>query len=282
MAELIGILNLTPDSHSDGGKYYDPDKALARAQEIFEEGATLLDVGAETTKPGAIPLDQRTEQWRLGRVLPELVQMYPGQISVDTYKPETARWVLDKFGKVVINDVTGMNSPEMVDVVTGAQAPCIVSHAHGTDIQAVHRSQLINTAEVVLLDLISKHALLVDRGLDPEAIILDPGLGFGKTARLNEELLETATLLRNYEKKLEVVEESPDDSDDEEPEQSRPLNDYSVAVSYSHKRFIGKYFTLPGEDRKDLEPNLRAGIIARASGADYLRVHDVAGHRQLT
>jgi dihydropteroate synthase len=256
MAELVGIVNLTPDSFSDGGNffqpYYRPEKAVAYAEQLFEDGAAMVDIGAESTRPGAIPVDPETEWWRLEPVLTRLVEGHPDQISVDTRHPEIARRALE-IGEVIINDVTGMNDPQMADTVAKYGARCIVSHMHGTDIQAAHKGKQIDDERVVTYDLLSRGALLVDRGLDAEKIILDPGIGFGKTEELN-------TLLVGF---------------------AHSLPDWQVMVGYSRKRFLNSKFVQPGEDRRDIAPNLRAGAVAIVNGASYLRVHDVAGHRQL-
>ncbi|HKX73544.1 MAG TPA: dihydropteroate synthase [Candidatus Saccharimonadales bacterium] len=245
MVKLVGILNITPDSFSDGGKFVDPAAALAQAEQLFKDGASLVDVGAESTRPGATPLTADEEWARLEPVLGELVRRYPGKISLDTYHPETAERAL-ALGDVIINDVTGMNNPAMVDVVARHRARCIVSHLPSTDVQAAHYQQLIDDIEIVKNDLLAKLALLGDRGLPPENIILDPGIGFGKTSGLNGALLSFARLVPGHD----------------------------VMVGYSRKRFLG-------EDRMLLGPNLKAGRTAIASGAAYIRVHDVAGHNQL-
>lgn len=245
MACLVGILNITPDSFSDGGRFDEPAAALAQAAKLFADGAALLDVGAESTRPGAAPLAPEQEWQRLEPILPRLVELYPGKISLDTYHPETAAKALE-LGDVIINDVTGMNNPSMVDVVVQHNARCIISHLRGADPQAVHQGELINDIQVVVDELLAKADLLRARGLPKDKIILDPGIGFGKTPALNRRLLEFA----HY------------------------TPDYPVMIGYSRKRFLGDH-------RLELEPNLEAGKIAIMAGATYLRVHDVAGHQQL-
>ena len=245
MVKLVGILNVTPDSFSDGGLFTDPAAALARAAKLFADGAELVDVGAESTRPGALALTTEAEWQRLSEVLQQLIKLYPEQISVDTYHPETAARALD-LGDVIINDVTGMNDPAMVDIVASRHARCVISHLPAADPQAAHESEPIDDVEQIKEDLLARARLLQDRGLSKGKIILDPGIGFGKTAELNRKLLEFA----------------------------REVPDYPVMIGYSRKRFLG-------ERRIEPEPNLEAGRIAVASGAAYLRVHDVAGHRTL-
>ncbi len=245
MTKLVGILNITPDSFSDGNLFFDSKKALQRADQLFTQGASLVDVGAESTRPGAIPLTS-TEEWqRLQLVLKPLLTKYPRQISVDTYHPQTAERTLN-LGDVIINDVTGMNNPEMIKVIINHHARCIISQLPGTDIQEIHRGKLIDDVEQVKHDLLTKVELLKANGLQKEQIILDPGIGFGKTPELNHQLLKFA----------------------------EQVPDYKVMIGYSRKRFLG-------EKRMELQANLVAGQIAIEAGAAYLRVHDVAGHQQL-
>jgi dihydropteroate synthase len=245
MVKLVGILNVTPDSFSDGGQFYDPDAALRQAARLFEDGAVLVDVGAESTRPGATPISTEEEWRRLLPILQRLIERYSEQISVDTYHPETVRRALD-MGDVIINDVTGMNDPEMIKAVAEAGARCVVSHLPAADTQSAHEGRLVDDIGRVREDLLIRAAALQEAGLPKEKIILDPGLGFGKTPELNRRLLKFA-------------EEVPD---------------YPVMIGYSRKRFLG-------EKRMELETNLEAGRIAANAGAAYLRVHDVAGHRPL-
>ena len=245
MIKFVGILNVTPDSFSDGNQFLEPEKALAQATRLFSEGASLVDIGAESTRPGATALTAEQEWQRLEPVLKQLLKLFPGKLSVDTYHPETAEKAL-ALGDVIINDVTGMNNPAMVAVVVKHQARCIVSHLPGKDIQAAHQGELLSSIQEVRDDLLNKAKLLESQGLQRQQIILDPGVGFGKTPELNNELLKFA-------------EQTPD---------------YQVMIGYSRKRFLG-------EHRMELVPNLAAGQVAIAAGAAYLRVHDVAGHHQL-
>lgn len=245
MTQLVGILNITPDSFSDGGKYFDPADALAQAERLFNDGASIVDVGAESTRPGATPLTADQEWERLDTVLPALLVRYPGKISLDTHHPETAEKALS-LGDVIINDVTGMSSPAMVKVVAHHNARCVVSHLPGSDIQAAHKLQPVDDVQEVLRDLRAKAELLIQSGVSKDHIILDPGIGFGKTPGLNGALLKFSEL----------------------------VPDYPVMIGYSRKRFLG-------EDRMRIEPNLKAGRIAIAAGAAYIRVHDVAAHRAL-
>jgi len=245
MVQLVGILNVTPDSFSDGGEFFSPEAAIKQAKQLFADGASMVDVGAESTRPNAIALTANQEWQRLEPVLKALLPLYPHKISLDTYHPETIRRAFG-LGPVVVNDVTGMNNPDMVAVVSELKPTVIVSHLPGTDVQEAHRLPSVSNIEQVKQDLLAKAQMLKDNGLKQDQIILDPGIGFGKTMELNKQLLMFATQVPGYK----------------------------VMIGYSRKRFLG-------EHRMDLEPNVEAGKLAAANGAAYLRVHDVAGHRRL-
>ncbi len=245
MVQLVGILNITPDSFSDGGLFMSPAAALQQAAQLFADGAALVDIGAESTRPSATTLSTDEEWQRLMPVLQQLGQAYPGRLSLDTYHPETASKALE-LGNFIINDVTGLNNPAMLKVISDHQASCIISHLPGMDVQIAHHGRLINDMQTVTDNLTAKATQLESIGLSRQNIILDPGIGFGKTPELNHQLLRFA----------------------------EQVPDYQVMIGYSRKRFLG-------EHRLELAPNLAAGRIAIDSGAAFLRVHNVAGHRQL-
>jgi dihydropteroate synthase len=185
--ELVGILNVTPDSFSDGGLFIDPQKAIARTKELFDEGASYVDVGAESTRPDAIPLTHEQEMKRLYTVLSSIVPGYPGHISLDTYHPETVRHVAAEIGSFIINDVTGFNNPDMVQAAADLQLPVIVSHlpkTFGQDIQAAHKSKgLIDSVDQVVHQQMTTRGKLISAGIHRDLIKLDPGIGFSKTAQ---------------------------------------------------------------------------------------------------
>ncbi len=243
--KLVGILNVTPDSFSDGGEFFDPASAILQAQQLFADGASIVDVGAESTRPNANVLTADEEWQRLEPVLKVLLPMYPGKISLDSYHPENIKRAF-KIGPVIVNDVTGMNNPAMIAAVVKLKPTVIISHLPGMDIQLAHQQVPVSSVQQVKKELLSRAKLLESKGLNPDQIILDPGIGFGKTMELNSQLLSFA----------------------------KEVPGYKVMIGYSRKRFLG-------EDRMDLEPNLEAGRKALNSGAEYIRVHDVAGHRRL-
>ena len=243
--QLVGILNITPDSFSDGDLFLDPDLAVKHAEQLFADGAALVDIGAESTRPGAIPVSPQEEWHRLKFVLEWFTALYPGRLSLDTYHPETAQRAL-AIRDFMINDITGLSHPKMADIVVEHQARCVIGHVPGADIQAAHKGKLVDSLQQVVDDLLAKAEMLEAKGLGRGKIILDPGLGFGKTPDLNTKLLEFA----------------------------KYVPDYQVMIGYSRKRFLG-------DKRMELKTNLAAGRIAVKAGAAFLRVHDVAGHREL-
>lgn len=246
MVHLVGILNITPDSFSDGGQFFDATAAVLQAESLFAAGATWVDVGAESTRPHAQSLTDDEEWSRLEPVLRVLISRYPGKISLDTYHPTTVTkaWA---FGPIIINDVTGFHNPDMMTLAADLGATVIVSHLPKVmTIQQAHELTPISMVEQVRSELIAKAKELEAAGILHKNIILDPGIGFGKTPELNRQLLTFAD----------------------------QIQDYRVMIGYSRKRFLG-------EDRMEIEPNLAAAEIAIQHGASYLRVHDVAGHAQL-
>jgi dihydropteroate synthase len=247
--ELVGILNITPDSFSDGDLYTDQTKAMEHAEQLRLDGAAYIDVGAESTRPGARPLTADEEWARLEPILPDLIAEFRGQVSLDTYHPETVRRAA-LLGSFFINDVTGFNNPEMIETAADLGLTCIVSHLpqhFGQDIQRAHKEKPIDSVDQVRDELLARREQMIGRGILKSRMILDPGIGFGKTRDINWKLLEFAKL----------------------------VPDSSVMVGYSRKGFLGK-------DRYELAPNLEAGKIAAAAGTHLLRVHDIAGHLPLT
>lgn len=245
MVKLVGILNVTPDSFSDGGQFLEPTAAITQANQLFKDGADLIDIGAESTRPNAVPLSDQEEWERLEPVLKVLIPAYPGKISLDSYHPATFHKAFD-IGPVIMNDVTGFNDPAMVAVAAQYKPTIIISHLPDMPLQDAHRVAPVESVETVKTDLLTRAQLLQSKGLAQQQIILDPGIGFGKTMELNTELLKF----------------------------SEQVPDYAVMIGYSRKRFLG-------ENRMEPEPNLQAGLVAKAHGAAYLRVHDVAGHTHL-
>lgn len=243
MVQFVGIVNVTPDSFSDGGEYIDANAAIKQANKLFDDGAALVDIGAESTRPNATPLTDDEEWGRLKTILETLIPKHPGKISLDSYHPATIKKVWT-IGPVIINDVTGFNDSAMRNLAVELDARVIISHlpAHMT-IQQAHEATPVTSVQQVKDELLVKAKMLEDAGLDRRQIILDPGIGFGKTPEVNKQLLTFAELVPQY----------------------------AVMIGYSRKRFLG-------EHRMEVIPNIEAGETAIKSGAAYLRVHDVASH----
>lgn len=246
----MAILNLTPDSFSDGGLYPDLDSAQARAQAMIDEGADILDLGAESTRPGAEPVSEELE---LARLLPVLEAVVPlgVPVSVDTYKPGVARQALS-LGAKLINDVTGLRNPEMVRVLAEFQAPGVIMHmplAAPKDMQHyAHYKDVVYEVREFL-------AFQAERALESGVpkVILDPGIGFGKTHEHN------LALLHNLGQIVALG--------------------HPVLVGASRKKTIGELtgVTNPAER---VSGSVAAHLFAVDKGARVVRVHDVRPHWQ--
>jgi len=260
--KLVGILNITPDSFSDGGENFEAKDALKSAAKQFADGADFIDVGAESTNPKSKVLTSDEEINRLKNILPQLLTTYPNKISIDTYHPETLRWIL-QFGEPMLNDVSGLATVIMRELVAENKLTCIVGHlpkaAKGLPV-ASHTVELIDSIERVRDELLERTHELQKLGVQKDKIILDPNIGFGKTMRLNWQLLEFAKL----------------------------VSDFPVMIGHSRKRFLGCDPTtgdwLPNgqELRFTDEVNEKAAQIAKDSGAAYLRVHTPTIYAHLT
>ncbi|GAB3850526.1 dihydropteroate synthase [Nesterenkonia populi] len=183
---VMGILNVTPDSFSDGGRHDDVASALAQARRMVAEGADILDLGGESTRPGAEPVEPREEQARLLPVLEHLLEEVPARISVDTRHPETARAALSlargRAPELIINDVSGLlTHPDMPAAVAEAGCDVVITHNRGDSKTMQDRAQYDDVVSEVLEELQQIRQQHLDAGVSPERIILDPGIGFAKT-----------------------------------------------------------------------------------------------------
>lgn len=251
---LMGILNLTPDSFSDGGRYADPAAALEHAHRLLEEGADLLDLGAESTRPGGgvygaggAELTAAEEWRRLGPALERVRAELPAAVlSVDTRKAEVARRAL-AAGADLINDVGGLRDPALVEVIARAGCPAIAMHSRG-DLRTMQRNIHFEDAVAeVRQELHAAAEAAVAAGVRRGQIVLDPGIGFGKKLEHNLQLLARLA---------EIGGEFP------------------VLVGASRKSFI--HALSPAEPDQRLGGSLAAAHAAAAGGAALLRVHDVA------
>lgn len=250
---IMGVLNLTPDSFFDAGRYYDPDEAIVRAQEMVEQGADIIDIGGESTRPGAEPVQEEIELARILPVIRRLVGEIEIPLSVDTYKSGVASRAL-REGAAMINDISGFHfDPQMPQVIAEFQVPVVVMHTAGkpkTMQQHACYQELINDIIAYLEEGVQ---VGLAAGISPDKFIIDPGLGFGKTRANN----------------LRILRELP---------QFQSL-DKPIMIGASRKSFIGKVLDLPLEER--LEGSLAAAAVAIFNGANIIRTHDVKETRRV-
>ncbi len=246
---LMGVVNVTPDSFSDGGLYLDPQAAVAHGRQLAEEGAAILDVGGESTRPGAEPVPAAEE---LRRVLPVVEGLAGLCVSIDTSKASVARAALDA-GATLVNDVTALRGdPEMAAVVAQSGAECCLMHMRGeprTMQQGVGGDSYDDVVAEVKAFLEERLAFAVGEGIAEERVLLDPGIGFGKTLAHNLQLLRRLGELAAL---------------------GRPL-----VVGTSRKSFLGRLLhDAPPAER--LPGTIATCVLAYERGATVLRVHDVA------
>ena len=255
---LMGILNVTPDSFSDGGKCALPDAALAHAERMLAEGADLIDVGGESTRPGAEPVTAAEELRRVVPVVREICRRRPAvPVSIDTRKAVVARACLEQ-GASLVNDVSALSGdPAMVHAVKEHAVPVVLMHMRGNP-STMQADPVYGDVVEEIKDFLSERMdWAVRRGLRPDQFILDPGIGFGKTTAHNIELLKN---LRSF---LEL----------EQP----------LLVGASRKSFIGRILggdQAPSPVEERIEGSLAAHLWAASQGAHILRVHDVGAHRR--
>jgi dihydropteroate synthase len=244
---VMGIVNVTPDSFSDGGLYLDPRAAVDHALELERSGATILDVGGESTRPGASPVSEREETRRVMPVI-EALSDARAQVSIDTSKAAVAAAAISA-GATLVNDVTALRGdPAMADVVAAAGVDCCLMHMLGEPRTMQRDPRYGDVVSEVKAFLEERMAFAVAHGVAEERILLDPGIGFGKTTEHNLELLRRL---------------------DEIVSLGRP-----VALGTSRKSFLGKITAKPVEDR--IAATIATNVLAYLRGARVFRVHDVA------
>lgn len=247
----MGVVNVTPDSFSDGGLYLDPEAAIAHGRELAKAGAEILDVGGESTRPGAEPVPEAEE---LRRVVPVIrgLRDLGCDISVDTSKSGVAEAALDA-GAEIVNDVTALRGdPAMAALCADRECTVVLMHMRGEPRTMQDDPRYDDVVAEVKAFLAERLEVATAAGIAEERIWLDPGIGFGKSAAHNMELLRRLGELR---------------------ELGRPL-----VVGTSRKSFIGKLDGSPAGDR--LGGTIASSVLAAAEGAEVLRVHDVAEMRQ--
>ncbi|HEU5254121.1 MAG TPA: dihydropteroate synthase [Solirubrobacterales bacterium] len=251
MAKLMGVVNVTPDSFSDGGLYLDPEAAIAHGRELAEAGAEILDVGGESTRPGAAVVAADEELRRVVPVIRGLVDLGCA-VSVDTSKAAVAAAALDA-GATILNDVTALRGdPEMAALCAERGATVVLMHMRGDPRTMQDDPRYEDVVAEVKAFLAERLEAAKAAGIAEERIWLDPGIGFGKTAAHNMELLRRLGELRDL---------------------GRPL-----VIGTSRKSFIGRLDGSAADDR--LGGTIASSVLAAVEGAEVLRVHDVAEVRQ--
>lgn len=249
---VMGVLNVTPDSFSDGGRWADRDAAVAHAVALWADGADLVDVGGESTRPGAARVDAATETARVTPVIEQLVAAGV-PVSVDTTRAAVAAAAL-RAGAVVVNDVSGgLADPEMTKVVADAGCPYVIMHWRGHSARMAELARYRDVVADVCAELRARIDDAVAAGLAPEKIIIDPGLGFAKTAAHNWELT------RRFDELLRLG--------------------FPVLVGASRKSYLGTLLAAPDGTPRPVEEREAAtvatSVLAVAAGAWGVRVHDV-------
>jgi len=251
--KLMGILNVTKDSFFEKGKYFDSDQAIERALEIAKQGADILDIGGESTRPGAQPVTEEEELKRVIPVIQALKNAISIPISIDTSKLNVAAQAIDA-GASLINDVTGFQHPEMQDIALTSGVTICVMHMQGTPQTMQQNPDYPEEITAYLLHWFEERIeLLLKKGIKKQQIILDPGIGFGKTVAHNVAIIENLPKLKTL--------------------------GFPLLIGLSRKSFMGKILQ---RNTTDLLPStLIMNGLAIQGGADIIRVHDVAEHRQV-
>lgn len=242
---VMGILNVTPDSFADGGRFLDPDDAVRHGLALIDEGADCIDVGGESTRPGSDPVPAEEELRRILPVITALAARTRTPISVDTWKADVAARALEA-GATIVNDISGLRfDPLMAETVARFGASAVLMHIRGTPRSMQEHPAYRDVVAEVLASLQQSAELAHQHGIN--AIAVDPGIGFGKTGEHNLEILGRLGEFRQL--------------------------GYPVLVGVSRKSFIGNILNLPAGER--LEGTLAAVAAAILHGADIVRVHDV-------
>ena len=243
---VMGVINATPDSFSDGGRNLDPAKARDTALEMVDDGADLIDVGGESTRPRAAAVDQAEQIRRVIPAIEAIRRETDVRISVDTTQAAVARRAFDA-GADMLNDVSALADPAMLPLLLTCRAPAVLMHMRGTPSTMQQQTDYDDVVTRVIDFLRDRSDRAIDAGLTDDKILLDPGIGFGKSTAGNLEILRRLTEFQTL---------------------CRP-----ILIGASRKRFIGAILDLPVEER--LEGSLALAAFAVAGGAHVVRVHDV-------
>lgn len=243
---IMGILNVTPDSFSDGGDFVNVENAVLHAKTMIAQGAHMIDVGGESTRPGFSEVSEEEEIRRVVPVIKRLREETEAIISIDTTKPEVAKAAIEN-GAHIINDIWGLQKdPKMIEVAAKYQVPVIIMHnQNNTD----YKEDMIEEIKRFLQESIK---IAIAGGLKEENIILDPGVGFGKTSEQNMELMASLKEIRDL--------------------------GYPVLLGTSRKSMIGKILDVPPKDR--VSGTVATTVMGIMQGMDIVRVHDVLENAQ--
>jgi dihydropteroate synthase len=246
---IMGVVNVTPDSFSDGGRFFGTQQALEHARVLIEEGADILDIGGESSRPGAEPVGLDEELRRVMPVLEQLAQM-PVPVSVDTCKPEVMRRAI-AAGAAMVNDINALREPGALEAVAQGQAAVCLMHMQGAPRSMQRNPQYEDVVAEVTAFLAQRVEAAQQAGIARERIVIDPGFGFGKSTGHNLELLQGLSTIAGL---------------------GQP-----VLVGLSRKSLFGKITGKPVADR--ISASVAAALLAVERGAALVRVHDVAATR---
>ena len=244
---IMGILNVTPDSFSDGGNYMNLDSQLYRAEQMIQEGADILDIGGESTRPGAEAVTAEEEKNRVLPIVEAIHSRFEIPISVDTYKAEVAGEAIER-GAGMINDIWGGSYDQKMAPMVAAHPDVAFCLMHNR-----RNAQYRDFSKEVVNDLHKSLGRVLDAGVNPGQLLIDPGIGFAKSHEQNLYLLNHLEILKEL--------------------------GYPILLGTSRKRIVGLTLNLPTEER--LEGTLATNVIGMMKGARVLRVHDVKAHRRL-
>jgi dihydropteroate synthase len=243
---VMGIINNTPDSFSGDGFAGDIEGAISQGNSMFESGADVVDIGGESTRPGAKPVPKNIEISRTIPIIDALVQRHPGRVSIDTMKPEVAEAALFS-GASVVNDVSGLRHPRMIEIVAEHDAGIIIMHMQGDPRTMQDKPRYKDVVEDIKSFLHDRIARAEEAGIASRRIMIDPGIGFGKTVDHNLEILARLAEFKSLGKPL--------------------------VIGVSRKGFIGKISGANADQR--LPGSIAVAVLAVKQGADVIRVHDV-------
>jgi dihydropteroate synthase len=245
---VMGILNVTPDSFSDGGKFLDVDKAIKHGMQMATDGAAIIDIGGESTRPGSESVSTKQQIKRVKPVIEELSKSIKIPISIDTFNIEVAQAALE-VGAAMINDITALSDDRMGKLAAEYEVPVVLMHMQGTPATMQAEPKYEDVVDEVLEFLLSRAKKAVDIGMPPERIFIDPGIGFGKTFEHNLQIL------RNIDKFV--------------------ASKFRVLVGASRKSFIGS-ITKKEKPSERIFGTAATVALCVSAGVSIVRVHDVA------